>query len=270
MKNRLNVLFVFLFTYGGSAWAIDLGGSCTFSDPGFRAYQFSCLQSWAQGSCICPELQHCNLSGYPEDCDAYDPNANGNLPDSCDGTTGTDGDCSPVVIHLDQGTFRFTSVENGVAFDIDDDGVDEATAWTDAASGTGLLVLDYSGNGLVDSGFELFGSVSPQFVGPNGETDGYGAMAMLDSVHGNDDGWLTPEDALWSQLRVWIDGNHDGVSQADELHALTALGLTGIDLDPVISNRSDPHGNILRWRSKAVLDGKVRPIVGDVLFQIEN
>lgn len=270
MKIRLIVLSALLMAYSGSLWAIDLGGSCTYSDPGFRAYQFSCLQSWAQGSCICPELQYCNLSGYPEDCDAYDPNANGNLPDPCDTTTGTDGDCSPVVIHLGQGTFQFTGLDHGVAFDIDADGVIETTSWTDPTAQTGLLVIDYSGNGLVDSGFELFGSVSPQFVGPNGETDGYGAMAMLDSFHGNDDGWLTPQDPLWSQLSIWIDANHDGVSQAGELLDLTAVGITGIELDPVISNRSDRHGNVLRWRSKAVLDGQVRPIVGDVLFQVEN
>lgn len=274
MKRRLmtqaaitSVLLTLLMAHGANVWAIDLGGNCTYSDPGWRGYQLACLLSWSGGGCICADLQECN-AGYPEDCEAYDPNAAGNQGDGCDTVHGPDGECSPVAIHLGRGTFRFTGLGDGVAFDIDADGVLETTSWTDSAHGTGLLVLDYNENGLIDSGFELFGSVSPQIVGANGETDGYRAMAMLDTIHGNDDGWLTPEDPQWSRLKLWLDDNHDGISQFGELHELTAVGLTGIEVDPVNSNWSDRHGNVLPMRSKAVLNGQVRPIVGDVLFRV--
>lgn len=269
MKNiaiSLAVLAALLLTAAPPANAIDGGDTdiqCTGNDPG---YLLACALSWAFDGCICAELQHCGYSGYPESCPAYNPDAIGNQGRPCE----YDNTCSPVVINLDRGNFRFTSLEDGVVFDIDNDGSLESTAWTDPGQNIGLLALDYSGNGLIDSGYELFGSVSPQWVREDGTTDGYNAMATLDSVHGNGDGWLTPEDSLWPELRLWIDANHDGISQAGELHALAAVGITGIDLDPVVSNRRDRHGNILRWTSKAVLDGQVRPIAADVLFRIED
>ena len=57
-------------------------------------------------------------------------------------------------------------------------------------------------------------------------------------------------------LRIlWIDSNHDGVSQPLELHTLPELGVTGIDLDYRQSAKQDRYGNEFRYRSKVYYDG---------------
>jgi hypothetical protein len=44
--------------------------------------------------------------------------------------------------------------------------------------------------------------------------------------------------------------NHDGVSQAGELHTLSQLGLRSIELDYKESKRTDVYGNLFRYRAK--------------------
>jgi hypothetical protein len=50
------------------------------------------------------------------------------------------------------------------------------------------------------------------------------------------------KDSAFSNLRVWVDGNADGVSQADELKSLTDLGITKLNLDAK-QNVSQNNGN---------------------------
>lgn len=48
---------------------------------------------------------------------------------------------------------------------------------------------------------------------------------------------------LWNELRLWVDVNHDGVSQADELHTLGSMGIKQISLHFTESRREDEYGN---------------------------
>lgn len=77
-----------------------------------------------------------------------------------------------------------------------------------------FLVLDRNGNGVTDSGRELFGSVTPQPVTTT--PDGFLALGVFDGAGngGNSDGVIDNNDAVFSQLRLWQDSNHDGISQA--------------------------------------------------------
>jgi hypothetical protein len=50
------------------------------------------------------------------------------------------------------------------------------------------------------------------------------------------------KDSAFGNLRVWVDGNADGVSQADELKSLTDLGITKLNLDAK-QNVSQNNGN---------------------------
>jgi hypothetical protein len=49
---------------------------------------------------------------------------------------------------------------------------------------------------------------------------------------------------------LWQDANHDGVSQASELHTLPQLGLQAVELNYKESKRTDEFGNKFRYRAK--------------------
>jgi hypothetical protein len=166
---------------------------------------------------------------------------------------------SPILISVNDRVFDLTDPSRGVQFDVDADGSVERVSWTEGDSDEGFLVLDRSGNGLIDNGRELFGTVTPQPVCAN--PNGFAALALFDDPKngGNSDGLISKEDLIFPALRIWFDTNHDGVSQPTELHSLTALKIVGIDLDYSESRRIDRFGNQFRYRSKVYFsDGKER------------
>jgi hypothetical protein len=173
----------------------------------------------------------------------------------------------PLVVDLGQPGFDFTSAAEGVRFDIDADGIAEELAWTSGSGGDGFLVFDRDGNGNIDSGLELFGNVAAQHA--SADPNGYRALSVLDQAGngGNEDGLVSASDALFSRLRIWIDASHDGISQSNELHELTALGIEAFSLDYKESRRRDAFGNELRYRSTVILSGQGRDTKSiDVFF----
>jgi len=73
-----------------------------------------------------------------------------------------DCECSPIIIDVEGQGFHLTDVDDGVMFDIRAEGVKRQMAWTRAGAGNAFLGLDRNGNGIIDDGSELFGSLTPQ------------------------------------------------------------------------------------------------------------
>lgn len=167
--------------------------------------------------------------------------------------TGEGGNCwTPVIVDVLGDGFRLTNATSGVDFN-DGNGTILRTAWTRADSDDAWLVLDRNNNGVIDDGSELFGNAAPQPAPPDSEMkNGFRALAESDKREngGNQDGVIDNKDAIFSSLRLWQDFNHNGVSEAIELHTLPALNLMSIALDYKVSKRTDGNGNTFHFRSK--------------------
>lgn len=177
---------------------------------------------------------------------------------------------SPILVNM-RGSFELTGLDESVLFDIDGDGELNSISWTDAAGDDAFLVLDRNSNGNIDDGTELFGSVTPQ-PPAEGEPNGFNALSVYDRPQngGNSDGLIDEADWVYDELRLWLDGNHDAVSQSDEMTTLAAAGITAIELDYVVSRRLDRHGNKFTWQGKVrTAQGKKRP-AADVIFLIQR
>lgn len=182
--------------------------------------------------------------------------------------------CSPIIIDVTGTGFQLTSAANGVVFDISGTGHPVQISWTAPGSTSAFLALPGS-DGLIHSGKELFGNFTqqPQSQDPNG----FRALAVYDLPEngGNADGIIDAKDAIFPALRLWIDANHDGVAQANELHTLSSLGVESISLDYWLSRRRDQYGNQFRYRSEVTMidpaaGSEVKRITYDVLLTSVN
>jgi hypothetical protein len=168
---------------------------------------------------------------------------------------------SPILIDADGDGYRLTSAAEGVAFDIDANGVaGEQIAWTEPGSGDGWLVFDRNGNGRIDSGEELFGSRTPAYADasqPRTE-NGFDALLLLEGPSygpSTPDRLIDARDAVYSRLRLWFDRNHNGVSEPEELVPLAEAGVLAISSEYKENARRDRHGNKFSLMGKALVRG---------------
>ena len=164
-----------------------------------------------------------------------------------------DGNCyTPVLIDVLGNGFQLTSATNGVVFNLLPD-LPVKIAWTTPDTDDAWLALDRNGNGLIDSGEELFGNATPQAQPPLGiDKNGFLALAEFDQSAngGNGDGVIDPNDAIFTSLRLWKDQNQNAVSEPSELHTLPELGLATLELRYKESRNTDQYGNEFRYRAK--------------------
>lgn len=161
---------------------------------------------------------------------------------------------SPILIDVLGNGYNMTNAQAGVSFDFNGNGTARGKlSWTAANSDDAWLALDRNQNGTIDNGQELFGNATNQPEPPaDEERQGFRALAEYDKFEngGNSDNRINRQDAVFANLRLWQDANHNGVSEANELHSLPELGLARIDLDYRESRRTDEHGNKFKYRAK--------------------
>lgn len=224
---------------------------------------------WMEGDCSWMPKRDEDSDGYsPDDpiesggeldgngCD-NDPFRNPSVTPTCDVGSGQDDNCdgiddltqcnSPILIDVAGNGFRLTDAISGVPFDLEGDGYAQHLSWTAMGSDDSWLVLDRNGNGRVDDGAEMFGNFTPQPTSPT--PNGFIALAVFD---GNGDRWIDGTDPIYSQLRLWNDANHDGITQPGELRPLAAVGISRLSLDYSDTARRDRNGNIFKYKARIV------------------
>jgi hypothetical protein len=193
------------------------------------------------------------------------PNCNvPNPPPACDNLA------SPIIIDIDGRGFQLTSAQNGVLFDIAGNGHPVQIAWTALGSTNAFLALPH--NGTVTTGRDLFGNFTQQ--PPSTHANGFLALAEFDKPEngGNGDGVIDEADAIFSSLRLWIDTNHDGIAQPEELHTLPELGVFSISVRYNQSRKEDEFGNLFRYKARINLTdpqedrSKAGPLAYDVFL----
>ena len=150
-----------------------------------------------------------------------------------------DASCTPLVLDLNGDGVGTLAMAQGVQFDLTAGAQGPRDiGWVDRTDG--LLAIDLNGNGLIDNGSELFGSASALKDGGSA-SDGFQALAQYDS---NRDGQVDAQDAAFGQLRVWVDRNANGRTDAGELLNLAQAGVASIGV-AAVAGSSTEQGNLL-------------------------
>jgi hypothetical protein len=178
------------------------------------------------------------------------------------------GGC-PVIMDLTGQGFFLTDTAHGVKFDIRANGSPIQMGWTAPGADNGFLALPGM-DGVIHNGTQLFGNFTPQ--PPLANRNGFAALAVYDDPAngGNGDGVIDAKDAVFNSLRIWVDSNHDGVSQPEEIRTLPSVGIASISLNYKQSDKVDQFGNAFKYWAPVNPDNPNGSTVGkkavDVFF----
>lgn len=270
---------VYFYTSEGVA-----GAPCGYWEPVFFSDEScsgaNCICGPAPGEC-CEGSNQCGQYGYwgcSGDNKYACPFVDGGPPADAECTGQMSCTCagwlcnpySPIVLDTFDEGFHLTSLSGRVKFRILPGGPLTQMSWTDQNYRNGWLALDRNGNGTIDDMTELFGNLTPQ--PPSNAPNGFLALAVFDlpANGGNGNGFIDPGDAVYTRLRVWIDANHNGISEPNELHTLQELGIFKIGLSYTSSRFVDKYGNAFRYKGSVWdEDGNQRNICYDVFLVVQ-
>lgn len=162
------------------------------------------------------------------------------------------GDIPPLLLDLDGDGIETTTVEEGVYFDHDLDGVAELSAWV--GPDDGILAYDKNNNGVIDDATEIFGDFTITSQGePAG--DGFAALADLDSDH---NGQIDASDEKFGQIRI--------LTGAGSLLTLEELNIESVNLGYTTTNETDENGNT-KLKKGSYHVGAIRNQSGRIIAQ---
>jgi|GEM_PF-1295942 len=164
---------------------------------------------------------------------------------------------TPLVLDLNGDGFNFVTQNEGVLFDMTNDGILDKTSWIDADDG--FLVVDKNGDGVINNQSEMFGNTDQH-------ADGFANLAQYDT---NGDGKIDANDAGFNDLKIWQDINQDGISQADELYGLDDAGIASISLQTQPGGEGSEDTAVALTGSFTYNDGSEGQIV-DALFNVTD
>jgi hypothetical protein len=165
----------------------------------------------------------------------------------------TIGMLAPIILDLDgDGVEMVARGKSKASFDMDGDGNRDDTGWV--GKGDGFLVIDRDNDGLITGAAEL------SFLSENpGARSDLEALAALDS---NRDRKIDATDLRFGELKVWVDSNRNGFTDAGELKTLAELNIASIDLSSAPTQQSAKLGQniLLATGSFTLTDGTVRSL----------
>ncbi|MBN3753067.1 hypothetical protein G3N95_08935, partial [Paraburkholderia sp. Tr-20389] len=165
-----------------------------------------------------------------------------------------DDDIDPVILNLNGGKVETTATADSQAtFDINNTGQAVQTAW--GTAGEGYLVYDPN-----DSGNTTTITRDNQLIDSMDDL-----KALAQNVDGSAGSTLTATDALWSNLKVWVDTTGTGQFQSGQLYSLSDLGIASLDLNGVQVDRYDNGNEILNDSSFTRTDGTKGDMAGVAL-----
>ncbi len=179
------------------------------------------------------------------------------LKTTTDMITAARTEASPLILDLDGDGIEVSALNStgSVYWDVDNDGFREASSWV--GKDDGLLALDINKNGVIDNHSELLGTL---------KTDGFTVLTGLDS---NQNGMIDAGDTRFNDLRVWVDANSDGISQAAELKTLAQAGVQSISLNDTTTNQTI-NGNKVTHISTFTKTNGTTGTIADVWFNFDN
>jgi hypothetical protein len=204
--------------------------------------EINCSGTPADGVCYCGVVRECApCMMHPDDCDPQTPL----------NTTTCQCQGSPLIVDVEGTGIQLTDVRSGVEFNFTGNGA-RRMAWTRGRVRSGFIVLDRNRDGVINDGRELFGTLTAQ--PPSDSPNGFAALGVFDesAQGGNRDSWVDRKDQIFSQLRIWIDDNHDGLSAPNELETLNQAGIKRIALRYDTANVTDEFGNSFRYRARVI------------------
>ncbi|KZN40342.1 hypothetical protein N483_17470, partial [Pseudoalteromonas luteoviolacea NCIMB 1944] len=167
---------------------------------------------------------------------------------------------SPIILDLDGDGVETVGLMANIHFDHNGDGFKELTGFV--AADDGLLVRDLNGDGVINSGKELFGDQTLLASGLKA-SNGFEALAELDS---NGDGVIDVNDESFGELRIFQDLDQDGETDEGELLSLTEAGVESLSISYTNQTFIDEFGNEHRQVGSYTNNAGIKITMTDVWF----
>ncbi|MCR5109557.1 MAG: hypothetical protein K6B38_01415, partial [Ruminococcus sp.] len=175
----------------------------------------------------------------------------------------------PLILDLDKNGFDIETRKNGTHFDLNTDGFAEKINWTNT---DGILAVDLNKNGTIDDGGEVFGDYHLLADGTRAK-NGFEALAQYDA---NGDDVIDEKDAIFKDLRIWVDVDNSGASEKGELKTLSEMGIKSIHLDYAASDINTETealiGNTAKFEYKDGTEGDIGElwVASDLFDAVEH